>query len=75
MKFVKFKNTNPIRVLANLFLVKFCAIFVYETLIIKILYSEKSFQTIKKVLQKEGIFQISSHKSPMSIGRRFFVKL
>jgi len=37
MEFVKFKNTNPIRVLANMFLVKFCAIFVYKILIIKIL--------------------------------------
>jgi len=34
MKFVKFKNTNPILVLANLFLLKFCPIFVYKISII-----------------------------------------
>jgi len=34
MKFSKFKNTNHILVLANLFLVKFFRIFIYKILII-----------------------------------------
>jgi len=34
MKFVKFKNTNPILVLANLFCVKYFAIFIYKISII-----------------------------------------
>jgi len=34
MKFVKFKKTNPIPVLGNLFLVKFFTIFIYKISII-----------------------------------------
>ena len=34
MEFVKFKNTNPILILANLFLVKFFTILIYKIPII-----------------------------------------
>ena len=34
MKFAKFKNTTPILVLANLFLVNFFAIFIFQISII-----------------------------------------
>ena len=41
MKFVKFENTNPILVLANLFLLKFFAIFIYKISIIYIVNTKK----------------------------------
>jgi len=64
MEFVKFKNTNPIIVLANSLLVKFFAIFIYKYQLFN-LYIVKISKKLKKCDKKKKIFKYHNTKNPL----------
>jgi len=57
LKFFKFKKTNRLGLLANMFYLKCWIIFIYKIWIISIVNGERD-KKIKKVLPKGEIFQI-----------------
>ena len=65
MEFVKFKNTNPILVLVNLFLIKIFAIFLLKYQLFNLYIVKISKNLLKNCDKKKKIFKFHNTNNPL----------